>query len=290
MNKRNAEILLIAVIILRSTSYLFSKIGLATLPPLEILAIRFFLSFLILGLIFYNHLHRTVTKPLLRSAANLGAILFACMACELISLTTIDSSMASFLENTAVAWVPLILAVKNRALPNKSTSICTLVIVCGIGLLTLNTTEFHLSSGELICLCGSVCYAFWIIKTTKEARRFDPLSLGITQFFFLTLYSTAGTFLFEIPFIPTKPVEWEVILALTFICTILGFTLQPVAQRYTTSEKAGLFTAVNPLFAAILGFVILDERFSFPQIIGGTLILFSIALIQAAGSRNVFRH
>lgn len=168
MNKRNAEILLIAVIILRSTSYLFSKIGLATLPPLEILAIRFFLSFLILGLIFYNHLHRTVTKPLLRSAANLGAILFACMACELISLTTIDSSMASFLENTAVAWVPLILAVKNRALPNKSTSICTLVIVCGIGLLTLNTTEFHLSSGELICLCGSVCYAFGLSRQLKK--------------------------------------------------------------------------------------------------------------------------
>ena len=100
MKERYAEALVIFVIIMRSTSYLFSKIGLATLPPLEILAVRFTAAFLILGLIFFNYLRRYVTADLLKGAAKLGSLMFACMTCELISLTTIDSSMASFLENT----------------------------------------------------------------------------------------------------------------------------------------------------------------------------------------------
>lgn len=286
MKERYAEALLIFVIIMRSTSYLFSKIGLATLPPLEILAIRFTAAFLILGLIFFNYLRRYVTADLLKGAAKLGSLMFACMTCELISLTTIDSSMASFLENTAVAWVPVITAVIYHRRPEKIVILCTLLIICGVGLLTLNGAEFRPGRGELICLTGSVCYAFWIIATAKTAHHFDPLSLGIMQFFFLSLYSSIGTVLFETPFIPTRPVEWQVISALTFICTILGFTLQPVAQRYTTAEKAGLFTAINPLFAAIFGFFILDERFTAPQITGGILILGVILLLQIAGSRK----
>ncbi len=289
MKERYAEALLIFVIIMRSTSYLFSKIGLATLPPLEILAIRFTAAFLILGLIFFNYLRRYVTADLLKGAAKLGSLMFACMTCELISLTTIDSSMASFLENTAVAWVPVITAVIYHRRPEKIVILCTLLIICGVGLLTLNGAEFRPGRGELICLTGSVCYAFWIIATAKTAHRFDPLSLGIMQFFFLSLYSSIGTVLFETPFIPTRPVEWQVISALTFICTILGFTLQPVAQRYTTAEKAGLFTAINPLFAAIFGFFILDERFTAPQITGGILILGVILLLQIAGSRKKVR-
>lgn len=148
-----------------------------------------------------------MTADLLKGAAKLGSLMFACMTCELISLTTIDSSMASFLENTAVAWVPVITAVIYHRRPEKIVILCTLLIICGVGLLTLNGAEFRPGRGELICLTGSVCYAFWIIATAKTAHRFDPLSLGIMQFFFLSLYSSIGTVLFETPFIPTRPVE-----------------------------------------------------------------------------------
>lgn len=42
MKQGTAELLLLTVIVSRSISYLLSKIGLHGVPPLELLAIRFF--------------------------------------------------------------------------------------------------------------------------------------------------------------------------------------------------------------------------------------------------------
>lgn len=49
MNTSTAKILMASVIMARSTSFLFSKICLEDMGPFELLAIRFFLAFLILS-------------------------------------------------------------------------------------------------------------------------------------------------------------------------------------------------------------------------------------------------
>lgn len=118
MKQRNAEILLIIVIASRSISYLLSKIGLNGIPPLELLAIRFALTTLILLLLFHRRLP-LLTRQLWKAAGLLGTFLFACMACELISLTTIPSSAAAFLENTSAVWVLILMAVVSHHWPGK---------------------------------------------------------------------------------------------------------------------------------------------------------------------------
>ncbi len=80
--------------------------------------------------------------------------------------------------------------------------------------------------------------------------------------------------------LPTQPIEWEVILALVLICSVFGFTLQPIAQKYASAEKAGLFTAMNPLIAAFLGWSILAETLGTAQLVGGALIIGSIIAVQ----------
>lgn len=286
MKRSHAELLLMTVIILRSTSYLCSKVGLDSLPPLELLAIRFSLAFVILAVIFRKRIEMTLTRQVLHNAVIMGGLLSACMSCELISLTMINSSTAAFLENTAVAWVLLLGALRHRRLPNKLTGACTLAIFCGIALLTLRGTAFQFSLGEGICLCASLFYAVWLLATNTLSRQSDPLVLGIVQFGVLACFTGIGAVLFETPVLPAQPIEWEVILVLTFVCTIFGFTFQPVAQRYTTAEKAGLFSALNPLVAAILGWLVLQEEMGLPQIAGSTLILTGIILLQTVGKEK----
>ena len=46
MSRKQAELLLAAVISIRATSYLFSKVALQSLEPFNLLAIRFLLAFL----------------------------------------------------------------------------------------------------------------------------------------------------------------------------------------------------------------------------------------------------
>jgi drug/metabolite transporter (DMT)-like permease len=279
MTQKQAEWLLLLTIAARSMSYLLSKIGLSTLPPLELLAIRFFLAFFILCLLFRHRLSK-VTKEELKAGIILGTALFTCMACELISLTTIDSSMAAFLENSAIVWVLLIQAVLLRTMPNKRTVGATGLILFGIALLTLHGAAPSLSIGEIICLSGSFCYAIWIILTGKYARSMDPFNLGIIQMGIMASLSLISSALMEPMVLPVEPITWEAILGLTLICTVFGFTFQTVAQRYASAAKAGIFTAINPLIAAVLGCLILSESFGIAQMIGGACIIGSILLIQ----------
>lgn len=286
MKQKQAEWLLLFAIAARSMSYLLSKIGLGTLPPLELLAIRFFLAFFILCLLFRHRLSN-VTKEELKAGVILGIALFACMACELISLTTIDSSMAAFLENSAVVWVLLIQAVLLRTMPNKCTVGATILILFGIALLTLQGSVPSLSVGEIICLVGSFCYAIWIIMTGKYARAMDPFNLGIIQMGIMASLSLISSAVTETMVAPTEPATWEAIIGLTLICTVFGFTFQTVAQRYASAAKAGIFTAINPLIAAVLGCLILAESFGIAQIIGGACIIGSILLIQTQKEKPV---
>lgn len=177
MKQRNAEILLIIVIASRSISYLLSKIGLNGIPPLELLAIRFALTTLILLLLFHRRLP-LLTRQLWKAAGLLGTFLFACMACELISLTTIPSSTAAFLENTSAVWVLILMAVVSHHWPGKQVLTATSLLLIGIACLTLQGAVFHLAPGEIICLTGSVFYALWICLTARLARQYDPLLLG----------------------------------------------------------------------------------------------------------------
>ena len=136
MKQRNAEILLIIVIASRSISYLLSKIGLNGIPPLELLAIRFALTTLILLLLFHRRLP-LLTRQLWKAAGLLGTFLFACMACELISLTTIPSSTAAFLENTSAVWVLILMAVVSHHWPGKQVLTAMSLLLIGIACLTL---------------------------------------------------------------------------------------------------------------------------------------------------------
>lgn len=97
---------------------------------------------------------------------------------------------------------------------------------------------------------------------------------------FLAVYSTAGMVLFESPAVPADTTTWGAILALVFICSVFGFTFQPVAQKYTSAEKAGLFTALNPLIAAVLGVIFLGETFTPVQLAGAICILLGIIIVQ----------
>ena len=279
MKQRHAEILLILVIASRSISYLLSKIGLNGIPPLELLATRFTLTTLILLLLFHHRLP-LLTRQVWKAACLLGTFLFACMTCELISLTTIPSSTAAFLENTSAVWVRVLMAVVSHHWPRKQVLTATALLLIGIACLTLQGADFHLAPGEIICLTGSVFYAFWICLTARLARQCDPLLLGILQMGFLAVYSTVGTALLERPVIPYDTTTWSAILALVFICSVFGFTFQPVAQKYTSAEKAGLFTALNPLIAAILGVIFLNETFTHIQSVGAICILLGITIVQ----------
>ena len=280
MKTRQAEALLAGVIVARATSLLFSTLSMRSLDPFNLLALRFLGAFALLSLLFWRRFRQLRLATVLRGMA-LGGCFFAVMTAELFGLRLSDSSTTSFLENTAIVWVPLLAALLHRRPLAPKTALSVGITLLGVGLLTLGKSGLRLGPGEALCLTASLLYACAILLTDRLSRKDDPLLLGVLQVGFIGLFGLVFSLLFETPHLPQSGREWTMVLMLTLVCSGFGFTLQPVAQRHVSAERAGMFCALNPLTASLLGAVFLRERLGWLGFLGAGLILSGL-LLQAA--------
>lgn len=279
LNRQTGELLLAAVIIARATAYLFSKIVLETMGPMTLLAVRSLIAVTFLALLFRKRLMQMKLHTFLRGML-LGFTFYTVMAAELFSLKTTASSTVSFLENTAIVFVPIFECMLRRRFPRIPTILSLAVTMAGIALLTLsgNSFSFSMQLGEMLGLLAAILYAAAIILTDRLSRQDDSFILGILQVGFMGIFALLTAFLIETPRLPAGSTEWGCILMLAFVCSGFGFTLQPVAQSYTTSERAGLLCALNPVAAAILGWVFLQEALGVTGLIGAALVMAGILI------------
>ena len=151
MKPFSARVLLAAVFIARGISFLFSKQLLTNLSPMSILAVRFLLAFLVLALIF-NKKIRQLDHKSLKGGIILGLLYTVCMIFEMYGLRLIDSGVSSLIENMAILFVPLYVAVLTKKLPKIKTIIC-----------------------------AALTYAACILVTEKVSKDCDALTVGIFQ-------------------------------------------------------------------------------------------------------------
>lgn len=275
MNERTGEFLVGLALALRGSSLLFSKIAMRTMGPFLLMGTRFLIAFVIIGAIFHKSLVK-VTKKEIGHCALLAFFFFLSMAFELKGLQTTDSSVTAFLEGAVVIVVPLLTCILYKKLPDKLTVISSIIALVGVAFLTLKGGHLGFTTGELLVLGGTLWYSCTVLVTDTAAKNDDPMVVAVYQLLFIGLFAMAGAFIFEEPRLPQSGVEWGAILALALICSGVGFTLQPIGQKYTTPERAGLLAVFNPLSAAALGVIFLDEKMTWSIIIGAVLILISI--------------
>lgn len=250
MTQKKAEILLAAVIAARATSLLFSKIAMNGMGIFNLLAARFLMAFVLLAVVFFKRLRHIKRHTLVRGAI-MGALFFLMLSTELTGLKSTPSSTVSLLENTAIILVPMAEAVLRHKLPKAATAVSALVAIGGVALLTGQSGSF--TPGMVLAVMAAVLYAAAIITTDRFSHEDDPLTLGIVQVGTLGLLALVSSFVFEAPHLPQSGTQWLMIAGLAVICTGFGFTLQPVAQSHTTAQRAGLFCALSPACATLLG-------------------------------------
>ena len=295
-NQQKSELLLAGVILARSTSFVLSKSAMNSLTPFNLLAVRFLTAFLFLALIFGKklvHIQRTELKY----GFLLGLLFTIMMGCELTGLRATDSATTSFIENSAMIFVPILQFVFMKKKLKGAEGLRIALAVSGIAFLTLGGSGGLLRSGCVYLLGSAIFYASAILLTNIASRKGDPLMIGITQVFTIGFLSLIMSFILEQPRLPQTGSEWGMVLGLAIICSGFGFTLQPVAQRGTTAERAGMMCALSPLSASLQGVVILNDQMSLYKLAGCLMILLSLlvpvllnSLHKPLSRRVVFNH
>ncbi len=282
MTRRQGELLLVGVILARSTSFIMSKFLLQTMGSNNVLAVRFTLAFLVLCVIFWKKMKK-LDKDTLIYGTIIGIAYILVMVCEMGALKHLPTGKVSFLEGSAVVLVPIFEGIIRRKMPGKVELLTSIVAFVGIGLITLDSGKMYLNIGEIIAIMGAVFYAFGIISTDRYAKKVDPFLVGIVQIGVMGLFTGLVALFTGHPIIPSDPPRMGALLYLALVCTVFGFTFQSVGQKATTAEMSGLIAAINPVSASIIGAIILSEPVSLKLIFGAILI---VGAIMAANLHN----
>ncbi|MFC3767516.1 DMT family transporter [Paenibacillus sp. GCM10012303] len=276
MKPLKAELLIVFVTVCWGASYLFMKMGLDSLGEFNLIALRFGIAFLLAAAIFGRRL-LTVNMQTVRYAMLLGFLLFLVFTPIMFGLHTTTTSNAGFLVSLTVVFVPLISTVVFRKKIELSLILSVVVAITGIALLTVQP-PFAMTSGDLLCMAAAFMYAIHIMVVSIAAQKVDTLNLGILQLGFAGLYGLVFSLLFETPSLPGSPGGWAAILMLSVVCSALGYILQTVAQKYISPTRTGLLFALEPVFAAVIGYWFAGEQLSPKGYIGAALVLLSIVL------------
>lgn len=276
MSEFKSNLLILFVTICWGSSYLFMKIGLDTISEFNLIALRFGIAFVLAALLFYRRM-KQLDYMTLKFSILLGFILFIVFTTITFGLKTTSTSNAGFLVSLTVIFVPLINVIVLRTRIEPKIMISILGALLGIALLTIQS-PFQVAIGDILCIIGAFFYALHITIVGVVSNKVDALNLGITQLGFAGLFGFIFSLLYETPILPKTAEGWFAISMLSILCSAIGFILQTVAQKYTTPTRTGLIFSMEPVFAALFGYLFLHEIMSGKNILGAVIVLLSIFL------------
>ncbi len=278
MRQSSAKLLLISVFIARGTSFLFSKSLMGTMEPMSILALRFILAFLVLAVVFYKRM-RHLEKSTIKGGLILGLLYTICMMFEMYGLRLLDSGVSALIENMAILFVPIYVALWTRTWPRAKTLFCAVLAIAGVGLLSISQMEMKSGSlGIFLIICAALTYGFCILATEKVSKDGDPVAIGIIQLGVMGVLSLIVALLTESFTMPAGKIQWTMLLFLVLICSCFGFTFQPVGQRYLPAETAAVLTVINPFAASIMGVLVAHEALTIAKGAGYIVILIALLI------------
>jgi drug/metabolite transporter (DMT)-like permease len=284
-----ADFNLLLVALVWGTTFVIVQKAIAFLEPYSFNTVRFFIAAILLLFIIYffkrSSFREFKNKNLLKSGTLLGFWLFLGYGFQTVGLLYTTSSKAGFITGLSVVLVPLFSYVLLKQKLNWQIGISSLLAVAGLYLLTIHNS-FSLNIGDGYVLLCAVSFALHIVFTGKFAKSYDALCLTVLQLFTVSFFSFITAFFTEQwqeIFAANMLLKSEVITALvitSLFATALAFFAQTYFQSFTTPARVALIFAMEPVFAAITAFIVLNERLGSKALIGCILILFGMILSE----------
>ncbi len=273
-----ADLMLLIITIFWGASYILTKVGLETLQPFNLTALRFILAFIVSAAVFYKQIFKAEQKTILY-AFILAVILFGVFITMTFGLKYTTASNAGFLVSLTVVLIPILsyLFFKQRIERKVVAGVC--VAIAGIALLTLNS-QLSIGGGDILCILCALLFALHVVMTGIYTQDVDSIALGVLQLGFVGLFSTGFSLLTETIKLPDSGLSWFVVLSLSILCTAVGYIVQTTAQQYTSATHTGLILSLEPVFSAIFAYAFLGELLTTRGYVGAAILLFGVLIAE----------
>lgn len=213
-----------------------------------------------------------------------GALLFAAGTFQQMGLKYTTAGNAGFITGLYVVLIPIILALGLRRAPAARIVLASLLAAAGLFLLSTGGS-LQINPGDGLEFIGAFLWAFHVILIGWLVRQVDVLPMAIGQYVVCALLSLGASVLVERNSVNAiLDSTWAIVYTGVFSIAV-GYTLQAVGQRHAPAADAAIILSFEAAFAALFGWLFLDEMLDLVQLSGCALMLAGIILSQLrAGS------
>ncbi len=276
-----AEGVLVFVTILWSTTFILVQRAItpqywkaASFTPNSLITYRFTISAIALFL-WKPKIIQQIKKIELRAGILLGALLYVAFLTQTIGLQYTTTTKSGFITALSIIFIPFLSIAIEKKIPPLGSIVGTFLALTGLYLL-LNpfAEQSAINRGDIMTLICAVTWGFYIVLLSYYTTRgIQILPFVFVQFVAMAVlcwiyFAAAG----ERIILPEFQLA-AIVIFLGLFCTLLTTLLQNQYQKFTTSTRAALIYSAEPLLVAILGYLILNEQMTIPQILGGILIV-----------------
>jgi len=269
------------------TAFIAQDTGMDNIGPLTFNSSRFFVGFLTILpfaiLIEKNKIKKEIknnTKLFIKYLIFMGVSLFLGTFLKQAALQYTNIANAAFFTVFYVPFVPIILFIIYKEKVHWSIWPSIALCIVGVYLLT-DFSDAEIMLGDTLVIFCSIFWALHIIFAGKFMQKFNiPVFYAALQAAFVFSLSIFFAFIFEEVVLSNILLELSSILYAGALSGGIAFTLQMYAQKNIEEAPAAIIYSLEGVFAAIAGWIILDQFLKFNNIIGCFLILFAVILSQ----------
>lgn len=210
-----------------------------------------------------------------------GTFLVLATILQQIGIVTTTTAKSGFITALYIVIVP-ILGIFLKRIPSRTIWLGVLLSMVGLYFLCM-TDSLSLNSGDMITLCSAFAYAVHITLIDQLGGSLNSTRLSAIQFGTAAVISCVIAFIFEEPALSGALACWKDVLFVAVCSGALGYTFQIIGQKYTEPTLASLILCLESVFAAIGGWVLLNQTLSGREMFGCALMLSAsvIALLPA---------
>jgi len=283
-----AHLLLVAITLVWGSTFVLIKEALRDSSPLALNAVRMPLAAVLLAVYYRKYLAKLDRRAAAAGSA-VGIFLYLGYALQTTGLRLTTPSKAAFLTGISTVLVPVVLVVFWRTRVQIWRAVGIALAFAGLFLMTVpagrqGLADFaKVNAGDLLCIGCSVAFAFQIVFLGRATQRFPFEQMAVLQVAVAAMLMILSTPLLEQPHFRLTPAVVATVLVTGILGTAVAFTVQAWAQQFTPATHAALIFTLEPVFAWLTSFLILQERLGLRAGAGALLILGGVLVSELLG-------
>ncbi len=295
---RRAELMLLLVTVCWGVSFPSIKAATPLCSPALFVALRFVAATLLLWTLWPRFARVLPARlqargrglildpPAVRHGILLGALLFVGYTTQTVGMHTTSANNSAFITALSVVLVPLILFAGHGVRPSPAVATGVALALAGLWLLTQPDLR-GVVAGDLWTLACAVSYAIYLVRLNFALAKASFLPILFWSLAVVAVLSGLWALLIEeTVFEPVKTL-WISLAVTTVLSTLVALYLQNRWQGYTTSSRAALIFAAEPVFAAFFSWAALGEQLAGRALPGAGLILAAVLTVELGGPAEI---